>query len=326
MRYAAGEWSLRRLVRIVMAFCFLSLVIGHASSTAAAQDSPLTVLCSGRPAVISIEPPRRMRAEGFAWDHEIQIALPASYRQSKKSYPVLWVTDGSWMFRPAACTAFNLNLSKHIPEMIVIAVGAPADAADDVLTRRLYDFTPTNDGPTFDGFGAYKTNPNMRLPKEFGGAPRFLSFLVDTVRSKLAKEYRMSGMHTLFGDSGGGIFCTYAFLARPAAFDNYICGSPSLNWGHQALFRLEDQYAQAHKDLPAQVFFGAGEAEILEDYDFAIVSSMTRMAEILQSRSYPSLKLHARIFSGEDHLSAVTMNLSWGLRTLWEGASAMGRQ
>jgi predicted alpha/beta superfamily hydrolase len=313
-------------MRIVVAVCFFALGLGSALSIAAPQDSALNVLCSGRPAVISIEPTRRMRAEGFAWDHEIQIALPASYRQSNRSYPVLWVMDGSWMFRPAACTAFNLNLSKHIPEMIVIAVGAPADAANDVLTRRLYDFTPTNDGPAFDGFGAYKGNPNMKLPREFGGGPRFLAFLVDTVRSKLAKEFRMSGRHTLFGDSGGGIFCTYALLARPEAFDNYICGSPTLNWGHQALFRLEEQYAQAHKDLPAQVFFGAGEAEILEGYDFGTVSSMTRMAEILQSRSYPSLKLHTRIFSGEDHLSVVAMNLSWGLRTLWEGGSATAGQ
>ena len=155
---------------------------------------------------------------------------------------------------------------------------------------------------------------------KFGGAPRFLAFLVDTVRPALARDYRMANDHTLFGHSGGGLFCTYALIARPAAFDKYICGSPSLYEGNSELFHMEERYAATHKDMPASVFFGAGEGEILEGgiiSAWGIVSSTARMAEILKMRSYPSLRLHVRIFPGEDHLSMVQMNLNWGLRTLW---------
>lgn len=64
-----------------------------------------------------------MRAEGFDWDHEIQIALPASYYQSKKAYPVLWITDGLYTFETAVSIA-NAWDKYDLPEMIVVGVGA----------------------------------------------------------------------------------------------------------------------------------------------------------------------------------------------------------
>lgn len=41
---------------------------------------------------VTIEPVRRVRGKGFKWNHGIQIALPASYGQTNRSYPVLWIT------------------------------------------------------------------------------------------------------------------------------------------------------------------------------------------------------------------------------------------
>ena len=68
-----------------------------------------------------------MRAEGFSWEHEIQIALPQSYSQTGESYPVLWVTDGSYWFETAVGIV-NVYGKKYFPEMIVVAVGAPPEA------------------------------------------------------------------------------------------------------------------------------------------------------------------------------------------------------
>src|SRR4029077_4043685 len=69
------------------------------------QHGPQQTSCpnasrAGPPGVF-IEPSRRMRAEGFKWDHEIRIALPHSYHETNKAYPVLWVTDGSYWFNTA---------------------------------------------------------------------------------------------------------------------------------------------------------------------------------------------------------------------------------
>jgi predicted alpha/beta superfamily hydrolase len=152
----------------------------------------------------------------------------------------------------------------------------------------------------------------------FGGAPRFLPFLAQDVRQRLAQDYRMADDHTLFGHSGGGLFCAYALVAQPEAFDPYICGSAAIAAGDYEVFRIEERYAQQHKDLPAVVFFGVGEKEVLDKNTLGIFSSTARLPEILKTRAYPSLKLYFRAFAGESHGSVIPPLLAWGLRSVWE--------
>ena len=317
-------------MRAIAFFVLLLLLPLYAGADAISSAVPWR----GPPGV-TIEPSRRMRAEGIPWDHEIQVALPPSYYKTNKTYPVLWLTDGSYTFEPAVTLA-NTWYHLHVPEMIIVAVGTPPEvcgkgqiACDTDRIRRLYDLTPTKDGPDFEGFGSELMRRNEAdvaeksrasgapVATEYGGAPAFLGFLVDTVRPALARRYRMSSDNVLFGDSAGGIFCVYTLFVRPQSFEKYICGSPALYWANYHLFRMEEKYSSTHKDLPASVFFGAGEDEALNDGPGGILSSMTRMAEILNARKYPSLTLHARIFPSEDHLTVIPLNLIWGLRTLW---------
>jgi predicted alpha/beta superfamily hydrolase len=203
--------------------------------------------------------------------------------------------------------------------------------------RRTYDFS-FNDVWSFEGFGRQLVErekaasleswkaAGIALPEKFGGAPGFLEFMVDVVRPALARDFRMSGEHVLFGDSMGGLFCTYALLTHPDAFEKYICGSPALSLGNSEVFRIEERYATKHSDLRAEVFFGAGAAEVLEGGGISaggILSATARMAEILRARSYPSLRLHFQVFPGEDHSSVVPLNLSWGLRSVFSGTRSV---
>ncbi len=285
-----------------------------------------------RAAGATIEPSRRMRAEGYPWEHYIRIALPPSYhRDAGRHFPVLWVTDGQFFFSLLAELVTSCA-GKSLPEMIVVAIGATPEAdqaKNEIQSQRSFDFGP-NTISGYTGFGSAVHNerseaaekklkaegkfPNDRL----GGAPRFLAFLMGDVRKQLGQDYRMADDHTLFGHSGSGLFCTYALLARPSSFTRYVCGSPSLAAGDYEVFRIEERLAQQNKDLVASVFFGAGEAEILAGNTWGIVSSTVRMAEILRMRAYPSLKLSARIFPGEGHGSVIPLVISWGLRAVWE--------
>lgn len=275
---------------------------------------------------VRIEPARRLHSKLFEWDQGIQIALPASYGKTNRSYPVLWVTDGPMYFELAVKTV-NYDQRFHVPEMIIIAVGPPLDEINELGRRRTYEFMSTKKWG-FTGFGSELLEKELAALKaaepglEGGGAAKFLTFLVDEARPALSREYRMTDDHMLFGDSGGGSFCVYTLFARPQAFARYICGSPSLYSGELELFRAEERYAREHQDLKAIVFFGAGEAEMMDPNPIisaaGVLSSAVRMVEILKSRKYPSLKLHARIFPGEDHASVVPLNLSWGLREVWQ--------
>jgi predicted alpha/beta superfamily hydrolase len=211
---------------------------------------------------MTIEPSRRMRAKDYPWDHEIQVSLPPSYgKEPNRRYPVLWVTDGQIFFDLATALIASCG-GKSVPEMIVVAVGPPPEAIKDAQLRRTFDFSPG--GPSRrSGFGsslynarsdADKKKLDGKSPLKTGGAARFLSFIVDDVRPQLAKDYRMADDNTLFGHSGGGLFCGYSVVTKPAAFNRYVCGSAPFDAGDFQVFRLEEQYAQRNKDMPAKVF------------------------------------------------------------------------
>jgi uncharacterized protein len=278
---------------------------------------------------VTIAPSLRMRAKDYPWEHEIQIALPPSYGKTDQRFPVLWVTDGSMLFQ--LTTALVTSCARqHMPEMIVVGIGSPDDAIEEAQMRRNFDFSPTETAG-YKGFGSAAHSEREKAGEEkrkaegktpinrFGGAPRFLPFLTEDVREQLMHDYRMANDHTLIGHSGGGLFCAYTLVTHPQAFNRYVCGSAALAAGDYEVFRIEERYAQQHRDLPAKVFFGVGEKEVLDGNTLGIFSSTARFPEILKTRRYPSLKLYFRSFVGEGHATVIPPLLAWGLRSVWEG-------
>lgn len=277
----------------------------------------------GARCTMSIEPAVTMRAPAFDWDHEIQVALPASYGAAPdKHYPVLWLTDGPFLLPLAVGLLNTLVLGGLAPEMIVVGVGCPSEAgAAEFGRRRATDFTPPGPNMLFDGPGGDYFR-RLGVPEKDGPpqqAGDFLAFLVDQVRPALVQRYRMRDDHGLLGHSGGGMFASYALFARPGTFRRYIIGSPSSNATARAAFRLEADYAAANKDLAADVFFGAGELEIgkISLAAWGIVSAPVLMAETLLLRQYPSLKVTTRIFTGKDHSSVIADVIAEGIRAVW---------
>ncbi|MCC8965353.1 hypothetical protein H8A95_24310 [Bradyrhizobium sp. Pear76] len=271
-----------------------------------------------------IQPARLIRGAGLPWDHQIQVALPPSYFDSGKTYPVLWVTDGSFRFKWAIDT---LTLSGIDQEMIIVAIGAPPAASAEMLKRRTYDFLPKVD--------IAKNNPELQkqielsglASNETGGGSDFVSFVTGALRNDLGKRYLMSDDHVLYGSSQGGMFCVFALFENAGAFKSYICNSPPLAYGDGMQFRAEQQYARAHSDLAANLFLSAGEGEILQGgtiTPFHVVSSMSLMAETLKLRNYPSLKLNVKIFPDEiHHRWTSTLSLRWALRELYHSPKSL---
>jgi predicted alpha/beta superfamily hydrolase len=255
----------------------------------------------------SVDPPRLIRAKGWSWDHEVRIYLPPGYHLTDEKYPTLWVTDNSLELMQAALTGDSMGLA---PEMIVVAVGAPADVNPaEHQRRRTYDFIPGKDlmGPAF-----------AQVPEGMvGGAPGFLDFLVNQLRPMLAQEYRMDlNDQGYAGHSGGGQFGLYVLLTQPESFNKYIISSPAM---YQPWLDLEERWHQDHKDLDAKVFFSAGESEASHPMwaGGQMVSTVATMAERLTSRAYPSLQLTVKIFPDEDHVSVIPIAYSRGIRVLW---------
>ncbi len=290
--------SWRRLVLVSAG----ALIVAAVSTTAAQNPPALTdqVVWGG-----FTEPARLVRAKGWQWDHEVRVWLPPTYRSSNRTYPTLWVTDNSLEVVLAGLLGAGTGL---VPEMIVVAVGAPRETGVlEFQRRRTYDFIAAKSqmGPMFAAV------PDSMI----GGAAGFLDFLVNQLRPLLAKEYRMDPTdHGYAGHSGGGQFGLYVLFNRPESFTKYLISSPAAN---QPWLDMEQAWFAQHKDLKARVFLSAGEAEATLYAAAQIASTVALVAERLAGRKYPSLELSVRVFPGEDHLTVLPVAYTRGIRYLW---------
>lgn len=249
-------------------------------------------------------PAMQFRAEGYDYDHEVLVAVPATYDAlPDKRYPVLWVMDGALLFDMTVGLAGFYAAGNRIPELIVVAVGHPSEEG---LAGR-------------EEMAQWGVDPDADIFANVKG-DAFLAFLIDQLRPALAERYRMADDHALLGHSAGGAFTGYALLGRPGGFDRYIIGS-----GTNGLsLTLEAEYAAGHDDLPARVFVGAGDLEVnnLPMSAQRIVSRTVLFAENLLLRRYPSLALQTRLYRDRDHFDVLPIIIGDGLKWVYADAAA----
>jgi uncharacterized protein len=241
---------------------------------------------------------------------------------------VLYLTDANGLFGSAVDLVRSMQLARHLPPMLVVGIGYRVGSLSETIAVRTRDLTPSCD----EGFASiFPDQASM------GGAAGLLAFIETELMPWVVSRFQVDPTDSsYFGHSLGGLFGAYVLLREPATFQRYAIGSPSLWWDHRMIFDLEADYAQEHVDLPARAFFGIGadethdgrirEAANLPPKERAqatawyidMVDDMTRMVDRLRGRRYPSLDLHSEIFPGEFHVTVPLLNLSRGLRWLFD--------
>ena len=156
--------------------------------------------------------------------------------------PVLYVTDANGLFAGAVEMVRFMQLSAHLPPMLVVGVGYRVGGIDETVVLRTRDFTPTYDAGFVDIF---PTQTAM------GGADAFRGFFRDELQPWVRERFRVDPDDSAyFGHSQGGLFGTYVLLTEPSIFRRYVLGSPSLWWDRDMMFDVEARYASTHDDLP----------------------------------------------------------------------------
>jgi predicted alpha/beta superfamily hydrolase len=210
-------------------------------------------------------------------------------------------------------------------ELVVVGIGYP-EGMDflDLLARRLYDFTVADwDLSTAIGRKLVDSMAASGQSLRLGGAPALLDFITGDLQPLLSDRYRLdSHDRALFGASASGNFVAHTLFRRPDAFDKYVAASPAFIYNDWHALQLEEEYAESHADLPVTVYLAAGADEMVQLADNAIVSGTARMAEALQQREYPGLRLKAEVLDGKRHSAAITVALQRGLEMCWPGASS----
>jgi predicted alpha/beta superfamily hydrolase len=264
----------------------------------------------------------------------INVGLPVDFRPAAgKKYPALITTDGDQAFAGVYDAARRLMSQQAIGGMVIVSIGSELDQGDSSwIRRRFYEFTPA-DWDLEDPVGrliakvceSYRSAPDRCT----GGAPGFLGAILTEMLPLIQQRYPIDPDQLgLFGISAGGFFASWTIFQPSSPFKKYIISSPALAYGNDEIFRQEAGYAAGHKDLDAAIYFGAGSLEILEEPFEAViqtVSGMLRLAAVMRTRNYPSLKLFAEVHPGMGHADAMGTSVVRGLRSLYGSAGNLQR-
>lgn len=304
--------------------CLLAALLAGAISAPVGANPQLAYI-EGARANMEVLPTQHVRGADFSYDHAVTVALPASYHaQPDRTYPVLWVLDDPLMTRMAIASVDLLVGGNLMPEVIVIGVGSPAEEGLAGVGKRIMEFSPPGKGFAAPGLAAEKMAEVVPLPDYPHRAEAFLALLVDELRPRLAERYRFSGEHILHGHSLGGMFAGYALFARPGAFQKMIIGSPAMANVDDAVFKAEEAYAGAHREIEVELYVGAGGGEP-DEWFLAIgniASSTARFVERLQMRGYVGLSIESEFYTGANHYTVAPRVMVDGLVHLFRKESA----
>jgi predicted alpha/beta superfamily hydrolase len=254
--------------------------------------------------------------------YRIGVGLPRSYGETDRAYPVLYVLDGDDHFPTMLDVALSRALVAEVAEVIIVGIGYPegTEIAAGAM-RRIHEFSSARwdtDSELFREFEAMMTLTGLRF--SYGGADAELAFVVDELQPEIAARYRVDPADSaLFGHSAGGNFVGYALFRRPGAFAKYIAASPSFCFNDWQVLRLEEEHAERHDDLPVTLYLAAGADEAQQYAQLPIASGTVLLAEALQRRRYPGLRLTCELLTGKRHHTAVTEIMQRGVELCWPG-------
>jgi predicted alpha/beta superfamily hydrolase len=230
-------------------------------------------------------------------DYEVFVSLPASYdAEPQRRYPTLYVTDADYAFPILRQIARRVNLNGPVLEEFIL-VGLSYAKGEGGAASRSRDYTPI------------PCKPESRCDLTHGGGGAYQAYLKSEVLPFIEGRFRADpGARVLLGHSYGGLLGAQILFTDPEMFQAYVLGSPSFWFGQRHIMEMEADYAQAHTDLPAEVFMYIGAFETpgpssrhATRYD--MVGEMAAMEQVLKSRAYPSLSLQSTVLADEDHLT-----------------------
>ena len=155
----------------------------------------------------------------------------------------------------------------------------------------------------------------MKIPEgrmKSGGAESFLNTLESQMIPYIDDHYKTNGDRGLFGHSLGGLFAGYCLLKKHYLFERYSINSPSFWWNNSEMVRNENDYANLHTELAAEVFFSVGSSE-----DPMTLSAFNAFTNAIKSHHYKNLSATVKIFDEETHLSVVPACSSRSLKVLY---------
>ena len=199
------------------------------------------------------------------------------------------------------------NFNNIIEPFIIVGIGTIGERADWNKERRR-DLTPTHvlEQDRRDSF-------DLGSRGLTGGAENFLSFIKNELIPDIEVKYRSDTLNRGFvGYSFGGLFGAYILLNDPQLFQNYIIGSPTLQYDNFIILQRLMEVTPEQLNSIKSIFISVGEQELGDD-----LKSFAELRDLLLNMDLPNLNLESTIIEGEGHISAIPQTLIKGFRFIY---------
>ena len=196
---------------------------------------------------------------------DVLVCLPPSYRESRRTYPVVYMHDGQNLFDPETSFAGDWGMRRILASAArlrgieAIVVGVPNMGAE-----RLDEYGPFPDPKTGAG----------------GRGAAYAAFVAGTLKRLVDRRFRTrrGRAHTsIAGSSMGGLISLYAFFRHPGVFGGVGALSPSLWFAGGAIFSTIERAEM----VPGRIYLDIGAGEGADH-----VANARRMRDLLVAKGY----------------------------------------
>jgi predicted alpha/beta superfamily hydrolase len=195
---------------------------------------------------------------------DVLVCLPPSYRESRRSYPVVYMQDGQNLFDAETSFAGDWGMRRILGSaarrgLEAIVVGVP-----NLGPERLDEYSPFRDDETGGG----------------GRGSAYAAFVAGTLKRLVDRRFRTrrGRAHTaIAGSSMGGLISLYAFFRHPGVFGAAGVLSPSLWFAGGAIFSTIERAEM----VPGRIYLDIGASE-----GPAHVANARRMRDLLVAKGY----------------------------------------
>ncbi len=213
-----------------------------------------------------------IQSDKLGSSRQIKVQLPRNYdTNTDKTYPILVVLDGDYLFEPVAGMTDYYSYWEEMPEAIVVGVNQADTRDDDTL---------------YDELNA--------LPTETGVA--FFEFLGLEMMPWLDNEYRTNSFRIVVGHDVTANFMNFYLMKESALFQGYISLSPDLSPEMET--RLAAQLGKTQQKIFYYLATGTEDIKPLREATEVLNSQ-------LKTVSNENLKYYFDNFEGATHYSLV---------------------
>ena len=200
------------------------------------------------------------------------VHLPENYNQSNKSYPVLYLLDGGRHFNHAIMATQILQKQERVPELIIVAITNTHIWGNDEGTRQR----------------------DLGFERE-----NFTQYIKNEVMSYVNKNYRTTGLNTLFGHSLGGFFSADLLATQPELFKNYIVASPVLQDSEIGIYKKILGNSKVKNAAEKSLYFTLSSED--EARNKAVTLAVNNFAKLLTEQPPEKLNWHYEFFDNQTH-------------------------